>query len=66
MAELTAETLAGIELFRSLPADDHKALAGRCHAHRYAAKRAAPPPNCAVFSELPSRFMWAAKLLVIW
>ena len=39
MAELTAETLAGIRLFRHLPAEDRKALAGRCHAHRYAAKQ---------------------------
>ena len=39
MAELTAETLAGIQLFRHLPAEDRKALAERCHAHRYAAKQ---------------------------
>jgi CRP/FNR family cyclic AMP-dependent transcriptional regulator len=39
MAELTAETLAGIQLFRHLPADDRKALVERCHAHRYAAKQ---------------------------
>jgi CRP/FNR family transcriptional regulator, cyclic AMP receptor protein len=39
MAELTAETLAGIQLFRHLPAQDRKALADRCHAHRYAAKQ---------------------------
>ncbi len=39
MAELTAETLAGIQLFRHLPAEDRKALADRCHAHRYAAKQ---------------------------
>jgi CRP-like cAMP-binding protein len=39
MAELTAETLAGIRLFRHLPAEDRKALADRCHAHRYAAKQ---------------------------
>ncbi len=64
MVEITAETLAGIELFRSLPADDRKALAGCCHPHRYAAKRAVPPPNCVVFSELPNRFMWAVKLLL--
>ena len=39
MVEITAETLAGIELFRSLPADDRKALAGCCRPHRYAAKQ---------------------------
>jgi CRP/FNR family cyclic AMP-dependent transcriptional regulator len=39
MAELTAETLAGIQLFRHLPAEDRKALADRCHAHRYAARQ---------------------------
>ncbi len=38
VAELTAETLAGIKLFRKLPADDRKALASRCRARRYAAK----------------------------
>lgn len=38
MAELTAETLAGIKLFRKLPADDRKALAIRCRARRYAEK----------------------------
>lgn len=39
MAELTAETLAGVRLFRHLPAEERKALAGRCQAHRYAAKQ---------------------------
>jgi len=39
VADLTAETLAGIQLFRHLPAEDRKTLADRCHAHRYAAKQ---------------------------
>lgn len=39
MTELTAETLAGIKLFSKLPADDRKALAKRCRAHRYPAKQ---------------------------
>ncbi len=39
MAELSAETLAGIRLFRHLPPEDRKVLANRCQAHRYAAKQ---------------------------
>lgn len=39
MALVTAETLAGIELFRVLPLADRKALAERCHAHQYRAKQ---------------------------
>lgn len=39
MAELKAETLAGIRLFRHLPADERKALVDRCQTHRYAAKQ---------------------------
>lgn len=37
--ELTAETLYGIKLFQSLPADDRKALANRCHGRLYAANQ---------------------------
>lgn len=38
VVELTAETLYGIELFQSLPVEDRKALASRCHGHQYEAK----------------------------
>ena len=34
----TAQTLAGIELFRELDHDERTAIAALCHAHRYAAK----------------------------
>lgn len=34
----TAQTLAGIELFRDLNHDERAVIASRCHAHRYAAK----------------------------
>jgi CRP/FNR family cyclic AMP-dependent transcriptional regulator len=36
---VTAQTLAGIELFRHLPADDRKALAGCCRAQHYTTKQ---------------------------
>lgn len=39
MVELTAEILGSVELFRQLPAEDRKALARGCHAHRYGAKQ---------------------------
>jgi CRP/FNR family cyclic AMP-dependent transcriptional regulator len=39
MIDVTAQTLAGIELFRRLPADDRKAIAGRCRPQHYAAKQ---------------------------
>lgn len=38
MIQPTAETLAGIELFRELPAEQRKAIAKSCHAHQYPAK----------------------------
>lgn len=38
MIQPTAETLAGIELFRELPAEQRKEIAKSCHAHQYPAK----------------------------
>ncbi len=40
----TAETLAGIELFRNLNAEDRGALAGRCQLHQF-------PQNCIIVHE---------------
>ncbi len=39
MIHLSAETLAGIELFRELPAEQRKEIVKSCHAHQYPAKQ---------------------------